>query len=93
MMKGFEVGRSSRPVPLILFMNFRLYHGGVLLDSSANLVVPFKNDNEFAETFVSFKKFTVDKLPLESQVAFEVSALYNNSFLKKLGIITFSIFD
>jgi len=91
--KENQVVRSNRPLPLVFFVNARLFHGPLLLDSSTNILVPMRNSNELFDNLMIFKTYSIDKIPLEARIIFEISSLYNNSYLKKLGTCCCSVFD
>ena len=91
-MKDYDLVKTSRPIPLLFFINVRLFHGMILLDTSQNILLPVKNEIEMEHDFI-FKNFTVEQLPLESRIVFEISALYNNSYLKKLALSSVALFD
>lgn len=84
---------TNKPLPLLFFLNARLFHGPKILDSSNNIVISMKNTNCFQDQKLYFANHTISSLPLETRIVFEISALYNNSFLKKLGICATSLFD
>lgn len=91
--KKFDAPRSDRSLPLLFFINGRLFHGTKLLDSSDTILVPMKNNFEFKNESLMFRNYTIDRLPLEARVSIEVSVLYGNSNLKKLGTVNFTMFD
>ncbi len=93
LLKEYDIPKTTKPLPLLLFINARLFHGKAMLDFSSNIVMPVKNDLEFDDHELIFRNYTIDRLPLEARVAFEVSALYNNSYLKKLASVSYSLFD
>lgn len=84
---------TNKPLPLLFFLNARLFHGTKILDSSNNIVISMKNTNTYQEQRLFFSNYMISALPLETRIVFEISALYNNSFLKKFGICATSLFD
>lgn len=93
LLKKYNVPKLNSSLPLILFINARLYHGDTLIDSSQSSLMYVKDSIELKNLEFSFKHHTIDWMPLESRVTIEISSLYNTTYLHKLGIVSFSIFD
>ena len=93
MLNKFNIQKTGQLLPLVLFLNGRLYHGTDLLDSTNSVVSSMKDIINLDQSEFYFPNWTIDALPLEARVVIVISAVYNNSYLKKLCFVSFSVFD
>lgn len=93
MLAKHNVQKIGQVLPIVLFITGRLYHGRELLDSSNSAVCNLKDTISLDQTEFYFPNWTIDSLPLEVRITLEISAIYNNSYLKKLSFVSFNVFD
>ena len=93
MLKEADQVKVQAPLPLVLFMNARLYHGHELIDTTTNIVLPIRDDIDLGGQEIYFSSYSIGWMPLEARVTFELSVIYSDSYIQKMAIASYSVFD